>query len=486
MRQAMAGMLLVAVAACGPTGLDDTRQQPPISKAEAAIVGGTLTTGDPAVIGIGTKEGNSYFQFCSGTLIGSKTVLTAAHCINAEGRNADYYVLFGPHAEQPTSTMHVKTQTKHPQYNGDINDFGVLQLDSAVIGVTPIEANPVPMTQSMIGQNVRHVGYGITAGNLDDSGTKREVTFPLRQITAQTIESGATGKQTCSGDSGGPALMVTAGSAVERVVGVVSYGDEECLQQGVDGRVDYGLSWVQSTMGAWETPTCAEDNQCLPGCTPVDPDCACVADGQCTADCADPAKDPDCPRDCAKNGICSTVACPIPDLDCVADGSYCSSATQCVGRLCQGDPQHQGNTYCSRGCTDGGSCASGMQCVNGQCALPQKPTRQLFEACDAATQFCTGNTVCTGPSDGITRCVTACVAPTDCAGNFTCEGGQGGARYCRPPADQVAFTDVVLPAASVIVNPAYTGCASVGGGAWAVVSLLCTLRRRRRLNSTRG
>src|SRR6185436_12015174 len=112
-------------------------------------------------------------------------------------------------------------------------------------------------------------------------------------------ESGATNMQTCGGDSGGPAFMTFPGSNVERVAGVVSFGDESCLQDGYDGRVDVEASWIKSIMNAWEAPTCFDDGKCVAtGCMPVDPDCACVADGQCTASCARPENDPDCPHDC--------------------------------------------------------------------------------------------------------------------------------------------------------------------------------------------
>lgn len=465
-------VFIVCLSACGPT-----EEVPASASQREEIVGGTIAHGDPAVVALTVRYGGRYTSLCTGTLVAPKTVLTAAHCIYAYGRNAQYYVTVGTIAAQPTQAVQVVAQIPHPSYNRQAWDFGVLRLASPLSGVTPIPMNERPMNNSHVGQSIRHVGFGITAGNAQDSGTKREVTFPLRSVQQLTIESGAQGKQTCQGDSGGPGFMVMPGDNHESVVGVVSYGDENCLYGGWDGRVDVAVSWVRTTMAAWETPTCDYDGKCLAGCTPIDQDCACATDGVCDAECLDPSLDADCPADCARNNVCSQQPCGRPDEDCVNVGSRCLGPVQCVERLCINDAQNP-ETYCTRQCDAATPCPGGMTCDSGLCTREQRPVRQLGESCDRNSEFCS-NGICTGPASGITRCVQSCVVQGDCPANSICEAGGDSRRYCRPA--ELRFTPITLKAASIALGDEAPSCAAVGGsaGLWCLGVLLLRRRARR-------
>ncbi len=443
-------LLSVMLVACGPVSAGAG-----LSEVESAIIGGTVDTADPAVVGFALGNGQQYASFCTGTLVAPKTVITAAHCIYAEGTQYNYYVLFGSTDSQPTQVIPVASQKKHPMYTGGNYDVGILELATPAVGVTPIEMNTTALGQQHVGQSIRHAGFGITAPNTNSGGTKREVTYTVRQVTPMTIESGASGKQTCQGDSGGPGLMVTAGSTLGRLVGVVSYGDADCAQFGVDMRVDTLVPWFQQQMSAWENPSCQ-------------------LNGVCDAACPDLAFDPDCPKDCATNGICAIETCPRPDADCAATGAYCGSQLACKSRLCVSDDQHPA-TYCTQSCTANAECGTGLECAQGTCRFIQKPTRVLLESC-TTSDFCTGGTVCSGPNNGLTRCVKPCTTNGDCSGD-TCEGGQGGQRYCRP-ADVSFVRSISLAAAPLTAGPELQGCRVTGGPAWLAVLALLLLRRR--------
>lgn len=457
---------------CGPS--HDVDAAAAVESRSDEIVGGTLWSGDPAVVSLAVRYGGYYQSICTGTLVGPKTVLTAAHCIYSYGPNAPYYVVFGPDSSRPVKAVQVAQQYEHPNYNQAAWDFGLLRLAQPVIDVAPFPMNDQPMSSSLIGQPIRHVGYGITAANTQGDGLKRQVTYNLRRVYNYTIESGGQGKQTCQGDSGGPAFMVMPGRSSESLVGVVSYGAADCLSDGYDGRVDVALQWIRTTMGQWETPTCMTDGQCVQGCTPIDQDCACAANGICGSECLDASYDPDCPRDCGQNGVCATETCGRADPDCVPEGGYCSAAAQCKERLCVTDRQNP-LAYCTKLCGQPTDCPDGMECASGSCRMKQKPERQFLDSCYASSDYCVEG-ICTGPAGGISRCVKPCLITADCPTGSVCEAGADAQRFCRP--GDVRFTNVVLPASPVTSGPAATGCATAGS-LWLLGAVLPLLRRRR-------
>jgi V8-like Glu-specific endopeptidase len=476
---------LAALAACGPMPDSNLEGQknPEYQQQRTPIVGGTLDSNDPAVVGIAVRTNSGYYSFCTGTLIGTKTVVTAGHCWSPYGQLTPYYIVFGSSMSSPDQVVKVASSgwVRHPSYvstNGQPqHDVSVIQLSQAVTNVAPIGLNLVQPTHGLEGQPIRHVGFGITSAGANEDGSKRQVTFPINQVTDELIESGATGEQTCNGDSGGPGFITMDGTEV--VAGLVSFGDKTCTQGGYDVNVATYSSWILTTMRAWETPSCLADGMCQDGCTPVDPDCACVADGVCSPLCAIPELDPDCPRNCGADGVCSTGTCASPDPDCVAAGKVCTSASQCAGRECMNDPQHSA-TYCTMSCRLDSDCASsGMKCASGFCQLPQGQTANIGDMCDETT-YCTDG-VCTGPSAGDMRCRIACTGPGTCPGsNQVCTPGNPSS-FCE---EQVAQPAVVSPLANTpAVHP--QSCSSSASGPWglavlAMAGLVLGGRRARR------
>lgn len=476
---------LVGVALAGCSSVEGPADS--LGSNEETIIGGTAAPQDPAVVLLAVQYPGGYFEeYCSGTLVGPQTVLTAAHCINTYGPGNFYHVIFGTSVMSRTKAVRVASQHKNPCYKVSsaacpnnvqemYYDFGLLKLEQPVLDIAPIEMNTAAMTTAQIGKMVRHVGFGVTESG--SSGRKLQTTYPLRYVQQLSIESGETNSQTCSGDSGGPAFMVMPGSPNEKLVGVVSFGDKDCKQFGVDGRVDVVFPWIQSTMNGWEIPTCAEDGRCAPNCTQPDPDCACIADGQCTAQCTNPARDPDCPANCARNGICATENCPILDQDCVAQGATCTKPESCQSRECIRDGQNA-QSYCSARCQADGDCARGLKCGPvGLCILKPKTSRNAYEACDEYEDICLGTNVCTGPQGGITRCVKPCNSQVDCDASTTCEAGANGKKYCRPGENALRFFPLEVPQASLSGTGA-SGCSATGGASTAAlwVTLLLVLR----------
>jgi secreted trypsin-like serine protease len=239
----LAGIAALALAACAAPGLSTT---------ESAIRGGSVDDADPAVAALSVL---GFYGYCTATLISHHTVLTAGHC-NLDGLDA-IEADFGTRSDVPSQSIEVVEVKLHPMYTaeGKPYDLALMKLATDPVGITPVALNATALADGDAGRMLRHVGFGVT----DDAtgaggGTKRTVSYPLHRIDALLIYSGDTGKQTCDGDSGGPALMTT-GQGTELLVGVVSDGpDCQLSQDGWDDRVDLVKDWIVQTVSAWDAP----------------------------------------------------------------------------------------------------------------------------------------------------------------------------------------------------------------------------------------
>jgi hypothetical protein len=403
-------------------------------------------------------------------------------------------VRLGHDSREPQQEVEVSAWLQHPGYAaGGLSsgsDIGLVLLERAPEGVTPIPYNTVPLSEADVGRPIRHVGYGLTdAWDPTSAGRKFEGQHLVRQVRARQLESGSSTSQTCSGDSGGPGFMVTEEDGQERVAGVVSSGDRACEFVGYDTRVDAFVPWLQEVQEGWQEGSCSADGACVLGCvagfdadcatcaldgvcrqdcqTP-DPDCACARDGVCSADCPDAALDEDCPRHCGQDRVCALEACARPDLDCVEVGGGCTREEQCPGRRCVSDPQHP-QAYCSLSCEAEGDCPQDMECLVGACRKRQLPAALPGEACSAGATFCTDGSVCpAGLEDAV--CGTPCDSSAQCPEGHRCLGGDEAPRACQPPAP---------PPTSAAPPPPPQGCSSGAGGP-ALLGLLALQRLVRR------
>lgn len=196
------------------------------------IVGGQATS-DFAAVGALTRFGGTH---CTGTLIGPRKVVTAAHCVKGVSASSLKFVL-GPSLSSAQHVLNVASVQAHPNYNANqlTNDIGIVTL-SQDAPVAPMGVLPA-MDASWVGRELIFVGYGNSNGvSQTGAGTKRMVRMNITQVSSTTFRYQQPGKNTCNGDSGGPAFADVNGQRL--VAGVTSWGDANCTQFGVDTRTD--------------------------------------------------------------------------------------------------------------------------------------------------------------------------------------------------------------------------------------------------------
>lgn len=292
-------------------------------------------------------------QFCTGTVIAPRTVVTAAHClppnVDVTLDEIDIFV-GGTVGEAGGSLLGVESGMANPHWtvDGVANDIGILSL-VADAPVSPMRFSFSEFsTAGLVGQTVSAVGFGITEVDGTGNGIRRSGELVVDRYDASSIYLRPGPSSTCNGDSGGALVIEEHGEPV--LIGIHSRSD--CSQAIISERVDvHALGFIQPFVEAHEgAATCEEDGLCAAGCENPDPDCPCAADGMCTSACGYPVADLDCnPNACPADGLCD-ASCEY-DFDCECeDGS-------CLGECAPDDAECRGQS--EAGCSVGGDGSAG-------------------------------------------------------------------------------------------------------------------------------
>lgn len=231
--------------------------------AYAIVGGGTPQTEGVAraVVTIVGSRGN----FCTGSLIAPKVVLTVAHCVQP---GADYKIVDRSADGQP-QLLNVRTVAIHPGFNMQAMqahrataDVALLQLEIPFKGksTVPVGAPNIPI---QVGGRFTIAGIGVTVRGDGKSGGTTKVaglvatgqpgTFQIRLVDPVT-NGVRDGIGACTGDSGGPVFEDKPSGAV--LIGVISWstgpnGAAGC--GGLTGVTPLTLyrDWILQTARSW-------------------------------------------------------------------------------------------------------------------------------------------------------------------------------------------------------------------------------------------
>ena len=198
-------------------------------------------------------------HICGGTIIGSRWVVTAAHCINPDN-NPDFYSInlnstfIG---DDSLVDYTVKRYVIHPEYDEAkiTSDIAILELDRDVASFA--KKAILSNTQPAIGTDVHTVGWGVVVYDGENNGylsaklqyTNGVVTSPLNRQIHETrpgvvCMDPREESTTCNGDSGTGLY-----NDDEMLIGVTSFGYnlfDRCSHNYPSGfaRIDYFIDFI--------------------------------------------------------------------------------------------------------------------------------------------------------------------------------------------------------------------------------------------------
>ncbi len=385
--------------------------------------------------------------YCTGAHVAPGVVLTSAACVedNLVADTLDDIDLRFGASYSDGETFAVADVIIHRYYDSDADsqhNLALLLLDATptasvvTLSEREITEADIPATDECGSFDtgftpeaagcVTLIGYGETGDDAGGFGAQRRTVVPLTSLDPLNIFASDVAKQTCLGDSGGPAFM-DFGDGPVMVAVTARWGS--CFGNVQRTRVDVHLTdFIYPYLDRFGDTCGLDGSTCDTGC-PRTPD-------------------PDC-DDCSWNDVCEED-CPTRDWDCALGsfvGDECSKDGDCEsGGRCVVAADEAAFTFCSLPCdpADAGSCPNNMNCDTGDSAgecvwNTPSPGSQGF-ACnlnlDCRSGICE-ETICVNECEmGGTPCPDpyVCSASSVQPGSDVCLGTiySGGGGFCTP------------------------------------------------------
>ena len=214
-RRAAFAVFLALAAGCGGSTPTTPSNPAPIPAAQACDVVNTLTSSSGSsiailsgaecsmdrgpVVKLNVEDANGFAGTCSGTMIGARAVLTAAHCLDGGVRSVRVWPGTGPELTTSTFFFHPNFSTSTLQF-----DVGVVLLDED-LGRPP--AAVLTSRTGRVGETAIIAGFGRDENSI--TTRLRAGSTTVSAATSSRIETAYAPPSSaiCSGDSGGPIFV---------------------------------------------------------------------------------------------------------------------------------------------------------------------------------------------------------------------------------------------------------------------------------------
>lgn len=236
------------------------------------IVGGTTVTTAPSWMAALWVDTDGEIGFCSGTLIDTQWIMTAAHCVDTIGTPVITAQIGQADITEPLNLAVVDKIIISPNYNSSTmyGDIALLHITTPqYVTTVTLPYSYASSSELYEGMQMRVYGWGETSAGVTAEYAEATPYLQTATLTLQEYNSsfpdhifaGDYGKDTCFGDSGSPLLNDDDGIQY----GITSFGvadsyDDYTCGTGIPGGytdVSHYSNWIDDTI-AWVDGT--DDN----------------------------------------------------------------------------------------------------------------------------------------------------------------------------------------------------------------------------------